>query len=871
MKWWYILIAALDLYLLLSLGPWIALYVLQWLLGRPSCAPNVQQGRLRALQAAEAEQSALWPSEPRTGRYAAPDRAAQQSLSTLRAALNEAHLIVPLLADYVPVQPRLTDALLLRAWAPFIRICGIWRKASSLRRLLGMANEALSDLHLQRQAVGAIPDQVHTLLLETRAQCAQWNASLEAELKAGTCGLEGLAQQLQTIAGEIDRALRALAQASPDELPRVVQQIDEALATIARSLEEIGQLVQQATAERNKAQNALARLDASLQLAAERWEGLRSRGATEPAIARSLAELQEQAEKIRETAQQRSREAYRQVEAEVSALVKRFESLMLELDALDRIVQQSKEAVAGDVQALAQAQAMCDELLRQDPLIELDQTSLCIEKASQTYIEAERQRGLGTIQSYKLSLNLAHEALQHLSEARAMASSVPDRVRQVRELLAAMDAAELGEWRQRAERVREQLRFYARHWNAGLAGMAGEATSHLDQVEVDLERISPNVRYQRRFRESELGEALDMLTHAQNSMARAQELTVELEEEHRRIEGLRQEVKETLDRIATQTIPAVQALSQRMLPELRQRLEAVLAAFNAQAATLADSATVNYDEAATTWLPSVRQQIEEIQEEYEDSVRHYRARLQEVSKQLERQAARLKRLDPRQQPRPEEDADRLMADLEAWRMEAGQKQNDPLALRELVGRRAEALAQRMETIQDQIVIGRRTLEQLGKQYERQAQAVRDLRTKVQSWQQQSEWPQLIWDTGEAEQNWRKAAELERESRSAPTLTQANDQLQKAIYAAQQAEQLYTRLAHQMNKTLRLLDEEHQAVHRSLQRAQERMEQFAQNGLIEESRTIERAMASCRRALEMARAAGNAEDALRYLRDAREAL
>ena len=85
--------------------------------------------------------------------------------------------------------------------------------------------------------------------------------------------------------------------------------------------------------------------------------------------------------------------------------------------------------------------------------------------------------------------------------------------------------------RGRADRLREQLQVYTKHWDRGLNADKAEAISLLDQAEVDLERLAPNVRYQRRFRQSETEEALDILSHVRSSLDRGGELIGQLEAE----------------------------------------------------------------------------------------------------------------------------------------------------------------------------------------------------------------------------------------------------------------------------------------------------------------------------------------------------
>ena len=87
MKWWYILVALLDVYLLASLGAWIVLQVLEWLLLGLRRDLPVQGRRLQNLAETETVQATCWPEAPRPGRYQEPDTLATASLAALRDAV----------------------------------------------------------------------------------------------------------------------------------------------------------------------------------------------------------------------------------------------------------------------------------------------------------------------------------------------------------------------------------------------------------------------------------------------------------------------------------------------------------------------------------------------------------------------------------------------------------------------------------------------------------------------------------------------------------------------------------------------------------------------------------------------------------------
>jgi hypothetical protein len=670
---------------------------------------------------------------------------------------------------------------------------------------------------------------------------------------------------------ELKRALGALENASPEQIPTVTREGDAVFDRVSTVVEEIDRIIGQVSAVRQKALGTIERIGSALRLAEERWEGLKTRGATEPSIRRALAGLQATAVRFEKVVQDHTLKSYEKVVEDVVSFDAEFEALSGQLDALDESMGLSRDGVQGDARALGLVQAKCDELVRQDPLLDPDQSVALLGKAGETYIEAERQLGLGTSEGYQVSRSLSERAKQYLSQAMELAEPLPESVREVRETLESLDAELLGDLRSRIDRVREQLRLYSRHWEAGQAENVAEAASKLDQVEIDLERISPNIRYRRRFRQSEVPEALEILCHGRESIEKAGELTLALEQEHDRIEAMRADLEQALMEVTERELPAMLKMSQLMLPELQQHLQG----WEAKIVDLRDVASkvdqVDYDQAMDEWLPAILSQAEEIREMHERDVQHYRRTAKEVVRQLERQWARLIRLDPYRQPAPEEDAEALSSDLEAWHAEVERQAENPLALRELVGRRAGAFARRIDAAQHQIDQGRSRVSALLKQFQRCARGVRELRGSIRSMETQSDWPQLIWEDEEGEAAWGEAVQMERESQIAPTLREAISRLERAIVAAQNAEQIHVRTERQMKSALRRLDDEYGAVSAGLERRQQEVKRLREEGAPDVFIALEEHCASVSRIIEMAQVSTTFEDALRYLRDARDAL
>ncbi|OGO04064.1 MAG: hypothetical protein A2Y73_08650 [Chloroflexi bacterium RBG_13_56_8] len=871
MTWIHVLIAGLDLYLLISLGPWIALQFVEWLLHRPQNLLASARERLQTLHETERMQRALWPEEPRPGRYHDPDRVAQEQLAALHETIAQARKLEPTLSEYFPLALNLLDILCLRSWRPLRQALAAYRDSRALQVLLDAVDDNLSVLKEQQRIGQDIPSQARAHLNETRAEVARLTAILETEQQAGTAGLEQMREQLEATNAEAEAALAALSQAQPSETPLVVYEIDQFFELAKPSIEEMDRYLTQVIAERSRAQNLVARIESSLKLAEERWGGLKSRGAKEPTLENELPALWSSVAGPMSLVKERTLAAYQRILEEAASIQTRIERFMNQLDALEEAMTRSKEAVTGDVQLLGQAQAIYDDLAAQTPTLEANQSRDLIEKAAESYAEAERQRAQGTLESYHTAIIAAETAMKLLSEAQEGLAALPEMASEARQLLDALSANTLDDWRNRTFRVREQLQVYSQHWNAGLAKSAEETTSQLDQVEKNLEQLAPDIHYQRRFLQSELPKALEILSRARDSGEQAEAMIAALENEVERLNRARHDLEDALQELGSEDLPETRRLSQYMLPELKDRLDALEAHLQQQSTALQDPSQVNYDEALGEWLPRIRQELKELRLEHANSLRRYGLALEDAIRRIDRQWTRLERLGPEDPPIAEQDIEQLEADVTAWKEEAERATESPLLLRDLLGRRVAALEERIEAIQSQIKEGRDQLESLAREYRQHAQATHALRDKIRQMLSESEWDHIDWSIEESERAWEDAVKQERASHSAQDLASASDQLQRAVNAAERAEQLHSRTEHQVSSALTRLDEELYEVVSALERCERRADQLGERGMPEEAIKIE---ALCRRAernVEMAKSATTFEDALAYLRESKEIL
>lgn len=871
MLFWRMLVLVVDLYLLATVGAWIALRFVQWLILRGGRFPEAEAERLARLMEGERRQAPLWPQTPRPGRYAQPDQEGQRNLWSLRETIGEAQALLDGLMGYDLEPVAISRAMALGAWRHLQTAWRIWRQLRRLRRLMAHGEARLDYLEAQSQAVANIPQRVHGLLTETRAELRRLQALYEAEQEVGTLGIGEVERNLRMAEMRLEHALSELEGADEARLHQLVQFADAELGQVTVALEEIDRLLSGVSSTRQKARNVLERVEGSLRLATQRWEGLKTRGARDEAIASELASLRHMAEELMARGQERTGEAYARVVSEVQGFDERYRAVADALDRLDEMMTASKEAVEGDVQRLAEAQALCDDLVTQEPLLDPDQSRELIRQAAETYQAAEEQRALGTIAGYQGALYLSQQAQEMLEQALATAAPLVEQAAEVRQLLAALSTEERAAWRARLEEVHQRLGEYSAHWGSGLASEYAEALAGLDAAVAELEQTPHDARFARVLRQSELPAALQALRRAQRCFGRVQEIVLGLERELERIVARHDELHRALAHIQDDLLPSLREQSAQMLPELQERLEALEIAYAERVQTFEDPAHVDYDEALDVWLPSVLGELEEIQNAHQSDLQHYHAALRETLNAVDRQWTRLARLEPQQVPRPAEDVEALARDLDAWRDELERESDSPLALQGLLGQRAAALQRRIEAAQREITEGRRTLEALTRQHRRLSRGVQNLRSAVRGLRTTGQWPQLVWDESEAEGIWERAVDVQHDSEQAALLTDAVSAMQQAVNLAQQAEQAYGRLQYQMSTSMARLDEELGVVAGRLEKQQRLADQLRQLGQSEQLTTLDAHNERIEALIEMARSARTLDDALRHLREASDML
>ena len=870
MRWWQILVLTLDLYIVVSIGPWMLLQIIEWSLNKSRHSLANLSARLNELRAAAAE-VAGWPQQPRAGRYEAPDRLARQGLDALRDDLEAIKGLWPSLSLYIPARIGPLDVVLLRSWGPLIKDLGTWREARAMRQRLEHAETALAVVQEQKRIVNEIPAKTRARLTETRAELQRLGALLDMELDLGTRGLEDMAQRLRALSEDVQQAIESLSQAAPIDLPSVVLRIDALLSEAGPATEALdGQLVD-AVRERNSAQSQVPRMRASLAAAAKHWEGLMARGATEPLIAERLQGATARFEKLAAVVEERSLDAYRHVNAELATLDGELQETNDLLAVLSELMTEAKAAVEGDVQELARVQAQCAELAARETALEDDVTQHLLEQGGDAYREAESCAALGTIEGCERAISLSVTAMRCLKEAELSAARLEEQAQELRAYSVTIYGEPLAAQRQRAAKVREQLQLYARHWDGGLSRRVEVALDRLQRVEATVHALTPGLGLQRRLPQSELPQVIATLEGARGEFEDAATAIDRLEAEAERLHGLRAKLEDALVELTTERLPALAETSRRMLPDHRARLAALVDVLRVEIPQLEDPTEVDYDEAFGVWLPNALRSLAEVERAHQQSVRGYREALNGTMQALDREWGRLQKLQPHNYYRIEENVDRLAADLDAWRVDAQNHLDDPQVLHELLGRRVAVLQDRIKTARTQLENGRANLEGLDKHLHKLAQSIRGLRGQIQERQRTSRFKGIPWEQTEADGAWGRAQDLEQDSRTASSLVDAIDLMQRAVNAAAEAEQLYSRAQHQMGAALDRLDDEMRSISIAMGRAQRRARELRENGAAEEAEGIQAVCLDGQQAAERAESATSFDEALKRLRGARNAL
>lgn len=870
MSWWQWVIVALAAYLLISMTPWIVLQIVIWRIRRrlPFMAEEARQ--LERLMQVESEHAERWPQRPRPGRYQEVDRQALEQLLRMRVIISQANDLWPAVASYAPEPLNPLQVLAMGAWRPLSEALRIWRDKRRLNAYLDEGEEAIAALLEQWTEAQAIPGRIQAELSDARAEARRLRALWEGESEAGTRGIQALGDALALVDRSLGEALDAMRDAAPEQVAATSVQSEEQLAQATATLQKLEQELSQVIEARRQAAASLAQAHAGLQAAQERWQQLQAQGARDPAVAHALEALRALEDALQATAQEATPQAYRQVLTDVEAYLAQEKMLGEQMDALEAVMQRSREALEGDVVALAAAQEAC-AAMRSEAGFAPDLSDALVAQAQEIYAQAEEQRALGTLHSYQTAISMAEQAAEVIQQATDRAQAAAQDLEQIR-AHRQQAAPEIRQaLHQRAESVHEALGAYAQHWDAECDAQLQRVWGLLQQAEAGWSALPPTLLGEGLPRQSELESGRQTLQNAAGAIRRARQLVEELEGRLARVNAQRQALEAGLAELDGPLGQRLQEAADAMLPELRERYQAWLADYQARRPALQDPAQIDYAEAADRWLPTAMAEAREILAAHDEDVARYRKAVQEAQKRLERDWQRLQKLDPMQMPLPDEDLERLSADYAAWQAAAEASQDDPAAMAALVGRRLEALERRIESARRQINEGRQALATLDRQFEQQMQSARQNRAAIHALMQESQWRQIDWSLADGEPLVQRALTYQEASRQAETLDEAVNQMRHAVNTAEEALQAYQGMEQQLRSAQDKLNREFRTATAELDRAQRQAGQLRAQGPSEALAALERRCADATSLISMSQNAATFDAALRYLLDAQERL
>jgi len=825
--------------------------------------------RISALVDAERVQAGLWPEAARTGRYEPIDLAAADLLQSLGTRLADVNEKADLVAGHAtPVLP-LWRVLVFGAWGPLFAVIRAWGDRTRLDASIGMAEETVAALAQQQTLAESVPERVQSDLAEVRAEIRRLYALWEAEVQAGTQDIQALGDDLALVdnaMGQATEGIRSSTIADPlDALSQADQQLVMAQETIQRSEQALDAIRE----NRAQAQTGADAARASVAAAQRRWAELQARGAQDPAVAARLSELAEGSSGLDATLMEATPAAYARAVEGADTLEALGKTISGELQALDDLMARCERATGASAALVEQAEAAVED--RGDALksLDLDEARTALAEARDTLSQAQGLRSTGSWHGFQAATTLAEQASALLTEAIAgvEASSEVAQALLARRDQVSTEARQA--LREKGARLADGWAAYGRHWHPSrqqslsdalaLVGEADAAWSELPQSFVEAGSLS----------QSGLTAIRDSLDTVVSRYERARDAIDALEVDLERVQGLRSQLETGLEAFEQNTLPALAARRDTMLPELLERYESWLLEFQTQRDGMDDPTQIDYERAALQWLPGTLAEAQAVLEAYDGDLAHYRKLLEDGQKRLERGWQRLQRLNPLEKPLPREDISLLTAEYEAWRAAAEEAVDSPAALSTLATHQVVELERRMDEARTQISDGRQTLSSLERQFQQLTQSVQKSRTALHTLLQDSQWHQISWVLGSGEEIWERALAAQTSSRAAESLEIAIDEMRRALSVGQEAHQVYSGTEQQLRSALDRLNKEFRAITSALDRTQRRAGQIRQDGPSEELDVLDECIAQSMSALSMAQNAASFEDALRYLREAQD--
>lgn len=868
MRWWQPLVVLLELYLLASVTPWLAVAALSWSLRHSYRALASVTGYLDKLQQELAEQNAWWPAQPGFGPYAPPVQQAEALLPLLVAQLAAAErLALPLRGASLP-ECSLLYVLTLRCWAALSNIYSIWRIVRRLANFLADIVPILDSLRAAQRIVKSIPSDAHAQLDLRQYEVEQFTARLRAELEAGTTGLEPLQAKSKALEEEIGR-LRARLVQDADNGPDTSAAITESIAKISTDIGEMSQVLTQTVQQRQQAE---ASLDQMVSLAAslrDRWHAILRQGVHAQPIDERLIGLRSQLEEAHARLLPRSNEAYQWVISTAVGFSERANALADEMAGYEEDIAQADAALNAAADDLTAGKEAITKLHTQFMNVDADASCEMLDQAAELLASASEQRQLGTLDGVHHTIELAQQVRQQAATALANTGGLEERVREVFALWIELKRGDTSSWRKQAQFLIEKLQGYPKHF-----ATATELVRNIElsqrEADLALSCLPDELVNGAYFKESQLENAYDALTYAQRSLQYVSDGIAQARAALEHIEQQRLQLEQDVAMLLYVDLPSLEQLMGAMLPELREPFIQTALSIRQEAANLLDPAKTEYDEALRYGLPFLHRQLDEVRAAHATHVKQLQLQYEAEKGPLARSWAQLERVEPAQFPYVAAAYQQLQNEYRTWQQVREGNQQNPLVLSQTLGRRSSDLQQRMLEMHRSIVEGRLALRELEKAFEQRYAQAEAMRTRVEQLGKTSPWPRLVWDA-ETDRAWVQIVEGQRRIELADSLPSLLDAWQRTLSACSETIRLYERYENQMRDALGHLQDEFKAVAALKQRVQRQAEELTAKSRHAESRKLTKLVDQVESCINLSKGEANFDAALRHLRQARDML
>lgn len=868
MRWWQPFVVLLDLYLLASVTPWLAVIALSWSLRHSYRSIARVTGYLDKLQQGLAEQSAWWPAQPRFGPYAPPVQQAEALLPLLAAQLTAAERLAQPLRSATLPECSVRHVLIMRCWAYLGNMYSIWSVVRRLANSLVEIVPNMDGLAEARRIVEGIPSDIHAQLDLRHYELGQFDVRLSAELDCGTTGLDLLQAKSRTLVKEIAR-LQARMPLDADTGPYTSDAISESIATISTDLAEMSQVLTQKTQERQQAE---ASLDQMVSLAAflrDRWHAVQRQGLHNQSIDERLIELRSQLENAHAKLLQHSSEAYQWIITTGGGFSECAKVLTDEMAGYEKDIAQADATLNAAADDLTNGKEAIAHLHTQFMNVNADESGEILDLASELLASASGHRQLGTPEGVQHTIELAQQARQQAAAAQDNIAGLEGRVREVLALWIDLKRGDTSSWRKQAQFLLGKLQDYPKHF-----AMAAELVRNIElsQREADLALgcLPDELVKGAYFKESQLENARDALIYAQRCLQYVSEGIAQARAALEHIEQQRLQLEQDVAMLLYVDLPGMEQLMGIMLPELRERFIQTALSIRQEAANLLDPAKTDYDEALRYGIPFLHRQLDEVRAAHATHVKQLQLQYEAEKGQLARSWGQLEHAEPAQFQHMACAYQQLQNEYRAWQQAAEGNQQNPLVLSQTLGRRSRDLQQRIVEMHRGIVEGRLALRELEKAFQQRYAQAEAMRTHVEQLGKTSSWPHLKWES-ETDRAWVLIAEGQRRIEMADSLPTLLDAWQRALSACSETVKLYERYDNQMREALSHLQDEFKAVAALRQRVQRQAEELSARSKHAESRKLTKLVDQVESCINLSKGEANFDAALRHLRQARDML